>query len=489
MIPKHLLPSLLCLSSVAFAHSGGTVIAPYGNSTPGRGGYSPDIWATGHPSPGQTAFALTLDQGVGGAPALLVAGSGPAALPVFGMTLNVDLFKPGFFVAWTGVLSGSSGVGGAGSATAPLPIPGIATLVGIQLHTQFVVLDSGAPQGLAASRGLRVGINKGALAVACGHRHLSSYDYLTKKSVNDGTGSSPDDCQFNVAGTLLLTTGRDGGSSPVLEIYDATVSPLKKLKTVSLGSGAANHLMVHPDDKRAYVTVNDTTAALNYVHIVDIDPTSKTFGTKIGQVKGLATGKRIFEGGSISGSGRVLALAEFAFSGTPNIHIVDVQPGSPNRDTVTKVIPLPGVGSMLTDVDLDEAGINAYVCAASLSQSSTYAQVFIPTGKVTKVVPMGSTALFPTDIDIDPRGRFLVVSCPNSRNLLYLSLTPGTTFMQPRVFTAASKAQPFSVALTPDARTAIAATMSDGIWAWDVATGNIVWSVSPNGGGDAIAVR
>jgi len=450
---------------------------------------SPAIWATGHPSPGQANFALTLDQGVGGAPALLVAGSGPSALSILGMTLNVDLLKPGFFITWTGVLSGATGTPGAGAAKAAFPIPNIASLAGIQLHTQFIVLDAAAPAGLSASRGLRVGINRGALAVTCGHRSLSSYDYVNKKLVNDGTGASPDDCQFNFAGTLLLTTGRNGGSSPILGIYDATVSPLKILKTVSLGSGAANHLAVHPDDKRAYVSVNDTTGGINYVHIVDIDPSSKTFGTRIGQVKGLPTGKRFFEGGSISASGRVMAVAEFAFSGTPLLHIIDVHPGSATRDTVTKTIPLLGVSGMLTDVDLDEAGLNAYVCAASFSQSSTYAQVFIPTGKVNKVVTAGSNALFPTDIDIDPLGRFLIAACSNSRNLVYFSLTQGPNFMKPVPFQAAAKAQPFSVALTPDGATAIAATMADGIWAWDIATGKIAWSAPTKGGGDAIAVR
>ena len=488
-----LLPSAFAatvlFASFATASTGGLVVEPYGRATAGKGGMSPDLWVQGHPSPGQSTFRFELQDALGGSPAFLVGGFRQSQLQILGLELLVDPLAPGFFLPWSGLLSGASGQAGSGTASILFPLPNSPSIAGISLYTQAIVLDAAAPGGLSASQGLRSTLNRGPLAVLCGHRNLRSYDYVSQKAVNDTTGSSPDDVQFNRAGTLLFTAGRDGGSGGVLEIYDATVSPLNKLKTVNVAPGVPNHLVVHPSDTRAYVSITDKSGGAAYVRIVDIDRKSSSFGTVVGQVSGIPAGLLIFEGGSVSANGRVLCLAEFQFSGSAKIHVIDVDPGSASRDTWQKSISLPGVGAMLTDVAVDANGLYAYVCAASFGSTSTFAQVMLPTGRVTKLVPVNGNALFPTDIDIDPRGSFLVASCSNSSNLVYFPLAAGASFMVPRVFQGAGQAQPFSVALTPDARFAIAATMTRGFVAWDVATGLIAWTQSSSGGGDAIAVR
>ncbi len=490
--PKSLLlilSSSLFLGIRAQAGSGGVVIEPYSVGSPGKGNVIPQIWADGHPSLGQLAFRVTLEKGVGGAPAVLMTGLAPTKFPVFGITLAVDPFKPGFFTPWVGLLSGSVGAVGAGAAKAPLPLPNDSRILGLQLYSQFIVLDSATSQGLSASRGLRVSVNGGALAVLCGHRTLRSYDYLNKKAFNDGTGSSPVDSQFNRKGDLLFLTGRGAGNNPVFEIYDAKVSPMKKIRTVALGKGLANHSVIHPNGKLAYVAVADKLGKKSFVHIVNIDPNSKSFGKVIGQVSGIPSGIHFFEGGSVSANGKWLCIAEFAFSGSPKLYLIDVDPSSSGRNKVTKIHSLLGLGAMATDVAVDERGVFAYVCIASLGRVSTFAQVFLPTGKIMKTVKMGSNALFPVDIDIDPRGKFLISSCSNSRNLVFFSLESGAKFMKPRVFQGTGKAQPFSVALTPDSKVAVAASLSNGMVAWDIQTGKIVWTVPINGSGAAIAVR
>ncbi|PIE22067.1 MAG: hypothetical protein CSA62_14275 [Planctomycetota bacterium] len=486
--PSALVAAFL-LASYAGASSSGLILKPYGPATAGKGNISPELWVRGHPSPGQSSFRFEVSKGLGAGPAFMVGGFRQTKLSVLGLSLLVDPMTPGFFLPWSGVLGGGAGQAGAGSVSIAFPLPNMPSIAGVSLYTQVFVLDAAAPGGLSASKGLRSTFNRGPLAVLCGHRSLRSYDYGRQKAVNDGTRSSPDDVQFNRAGTLLFATGRDSGSAGVFEIYDATVSPLKKLKMVSLGPGLPNHLVVHPSDTRAYVAIADKPGKAGYVRIVDIDRSSSTFGTVLGQVKNIPAGLRFFEGGSVSANGRVLCIAEFQFSGASSLHVIDVDPSSSTRDTWKKTILLPGVGSMLTDVDVDADGLYAYVCAVSFGGPPTFAQVLLPTGRVTKLVSISNNVRFPTDIDLDPRGRFLVVSCSNSSNLVYFPLTRGPSFMVPRLMQSAGKAKPFSVALTPDSRLAIAATMSHGFVAWDVATGKIVWRNQSVSGGDGIAVR
>ena len=463
--------------------SGGTVIEPYGKGTPGRGGFTPVIWAEGHPAPGDLSFKLFLDKGLGGGPAFLLMSNRSASLKILGMELLVDPTAPVFFVPWNGILSGSPGQGGAGSAKAPLPVPADPNLAGLEVFFQFLGGDGAAPGGLSASDGLRVTLQRGPLVVGAGYKTLVAYHPATKVVTTMSGILGPVDAQFDRKGDLLFLADRR-----VMRIFDTGTTPFKVLKTVSVPGGQANHVVVHPGGKRAYVSVASRTTPA--IYIVDVDRKSTSFGTVIGKVRGLPSGYLGFEGGSVSADGKVLCVCDLGLVGTRWLHVIDVDPASPNRDKVKKSILIPGIPGFAADVDVGPHGVTAYLCFSSLSNSSWYAKVLLPTGQVMNKVQLGANGIFPTDIDLDPRGRFLIVSCPNSSNLVKIDLTPGAGYFQALVFqTAPGGAKPFSVALTPDGRTAWAMTMNKGLYAWDVATGKVIRSVPLNKAGAAVAVR
>jgi len=76
--------------------------------------------------------------------------AGPASIPVFGGTL---LVKPPF-VQRSFVLGGSGGGPGAGARAVLVPLPNISALIGRRLNAQAVIVDPGAPAGLALTNGL-----------------------------------------------------------------------------------------------------------------------------------------------------------------------------------------------------------------------------------------------------------------------------------------------------------------------------------------------
>ncbi len=117
----------------------------YGNSTPGNVEYRWDVapGVGGLPRLGNTNFGVRL-RAIGGQPAgCVLASAGPVSQSVFGVDLLVDpatAFGIGM-VPPSGVMH--------------LPIPSTST-VGLSLCLQSFHLDSGAPQGVAASDGLRI---------------------------------------------------------------------------------------------------------------------------------------------------------------------------------------------------------------------------------------------------------------------------------------------------------------------------------------------
>ncbi len=467
----------------AWTASGGTVIEPFGRGTPGKGGFTPVIWAEGHPAPGNRSFKLLLDRGLGGGAAFLLMSNRSASLKILGMELLVDPLASAFFVPWNGILSGSQGQGGAGSARAPLPLPADPNLVGLEVFFQFLGGDGTAPGGLSASDGLRVTLQRGPLVVGAGYKTLVAYHPATKVLTTMGGILGPVDAQFDRKGELLFLADRK-----VMRIFDAGSVPFRLVKTVSVPGGLANHVVVHPGGKRAYVSVASRTTPA--IYIVDVDRGSASFGTVIGKIKGLPPGNLAFEGGSVSADGRVLCVCDLGLGGKRWLHVIDVDPASSTRDRVKRSVLIPGIPGYAADVDVGPHGVVAYLCFSSLSKTSWYAKVLLPTGQVLNKVQLGANALFPTDIDLDPRGRFLIVSCPNSSNLVKIDLTPGTGYFRPLVFQAApGGAKPFSVALTPDGRTAWAMTMNMGLYAWDVATGKVIQSVPMRKAGAAVAVR
>jgi hypothetical protein len=137
------------------AHESGAcwgTVASYGAGLAGSGGFVPTLTASGCPDLGST-LTVQVTGGLGGAPALLLLGSAPAAQPKWGGTLLVSAL-----VGVPLVLSGPGGVGGAGSATLAGSVPGDSSALGVSAFLQLLVADSGAPAGVALSAGLKLQI-------------------------------------------------------------------------------------------------------------------------------------------------------------------------------------------------------------------------------------------------------------------------------------------------------------------------------------------
>jgi hypothetical protein len=120
----------------------------YGMGLAGSGATAPTIGATG---PFRVGFSAEtrVTGGLGGAPAVLLVGTAPLDIPLFGGSL---LVSPITAIAFT--LGGPAGVAGAGKATFPWFVG--PALAGGTLYKQVGVLDLQAPQSIAISNGLRI---------------------------------------------------------------------------------------------------------------------------------------------------------------------------------------------------------------------------------------------------------------------------------------------------------------------------------------------
>jgi choice-of-anchor B domain-containing protein len=123
----------------------------YGTGTPGTAGKTPAIdYGGGFAQVARSTFKLDCTDLAANAPLALFVSSAAASVPIFGITLNVDLGSPNVQVV--------GGANAQGTYTANVPLPAQAHLAGGTLHAQVITVDAGGPQGLAASRGFRVTI-------------------------------------------------------------------------------------------------------------------------------------------------------------------------------------------------------------------------------------------------------------------------------------------------------------------------------------------
>jgi hypothetical protein len=111
----------------------------------GSGGFVPALMVDGCPTPGGH-LTLGAAGALGGAPALLLFGPVPAALPLKGCILSVA--PP--FAQLLLVLPGSGHGGGAFTAQAVLP----QGTSGLTLALQLLIADAAGPSGLSATNGM-----------------------------------------------------------------------------------------------------------------------------------------------------------------------------------------------------------------------------------------------------------------------------------------------------------------------------------------------
>ncbi|MBL8842417.1 MAG: FG-GAP repeat protein [Planctomycetes bacterium] len=122
--------------------------ATYGSGTPGKGGFVPSITLSGSWAIGEDV-TLSIRDGLGGAPALLIMGFARATIPFAGGSLLVA--TP--WILTNLPLGGTPGVAGAGALDVTDTIPDDPTIVGVLVDFQVLVADPAAVKKLALSNG------------------------------------------------------------------------------------------------------------------------------------------------------------------------------------------------------------------------------------------------------------------------------------------------------------------------------------------------
>ncbi|MBK8098776.1 MAG: hypothetical protein IPK26_16810 [Planctomycetes bacterium] len=126
----------------------------FGTGCPGTGGVTPtQWWSYGPPSPGNSEFALRLENAAPGALAMLLIGFSNTTWGSYSLPLNLNVLGGDGCTLYTSPDSVQMfGVDANGKASYPLPIP--AALSGV-VWCQWGVLDAGAPNALdlAATNG------------------------------------------------------------------------------------------------------------------------------------------------------------------------------------------------------------------------------------------------------------------------------------------------------------------------------------------------
>lgn len=125
----------------------------YGTGSPGSNGRTPRIFTPDPPAIGNAAFRVAVDDGIAGAPALLVYDTAPGASSLFGININVAMSAQ-LLVTPLGNLNGPPGSIGWTSFLTQLPPDPL--LVGVPIYLQVIAGDLGVSAGASSSAGLRI---------------------------------------------------------------------------------------------------------------------------------------------------------------------------------------------------------------------------------------------------------------------------------------------------------------------------------------------
>jgi hypothetical protein len=127
-------------------------VVRYGQGLAGSGGFTPSLDTVGCFARNERVEVRT-EEGLGGAPGVLLTGLAALSLPVFGGTL---LVAPSFTVGHA--LGGRQGQAGAGTHAIPIVLPPDTSLLNTDFFFQSVYVDAGAPQGLAFTGGIKLNV-------------------------------------------------------------------------------------------------------------------------------------------------------------------------------------------------------------------------------------------------------------------------------------------------------------------------------------------
>lgn len=297
---------------------------PYGDATPGSGGFLPRLSAAG-PWIGNAGFGFDVQCGMGGSLTWLMVALQPARLPLLGFDLLLD--PAGFLGSITAVLSGTQP--GEGQAFVPLPltIPSTPALLGAPFFAQALVLDPGAFAGVfAASQGVRFELGLPPLVfVGCSILNGDPFQLIDPATGTIADSGAPP----QVDNTTAAVFARGGQRLFVASSIQGTVgmadtSTLPATwQTIFAGGGTCYGLDLDPARDLLWTLTNPGTGLRELVAL-DIDEASPTFGQVAFNTNGVATGN--FERWDLSPSGRRAAVLTYLPS---TLTIVDTDDSSP----------------------------------------------------------------------------------------------------------------------------------------------------------------
>lgn len=332
MIIRVLQPSVLCTAgSLAFA----TLLAgqqPYGDPSTGSGGFVPQL-SSAQPRVGAGGFGFDLQSAAGSVPAFLLLGLAPGNVPILGVDLLVD---PASVLAALQVTT-SAGGAGAGRAVFPLGVPNDANLLGASLYAQAIVIDGGAPQGVATSRGLRATI-RGApqVFVACsiiGSDPFQLVDPVGGTMIDTGSPAEVD----NVSGAAFDRVGQRvftaSGIRGTIGVGDLSTLPIM-WSTLWSAPATSTYGLQADGDRQLVWTLAAVTGGSRELVAIDVDRASPSHGTMVHATNGMLSGNaEIFD---LAPSGDLAAVLTYL---PDSLTIVDTDPASSTflQNVVTQV--------------------------------------------------------------------------------------------------------------------------------------------------------
>lgn len=335
-------------------------IASYGSGSAGSGSVTPALWCNSTPRPGNTGFALSLERGLGGAPAIAFMSTSRASLNLNGLNLLVDL-TVGFSLGAT-VLSGTGAGSGTGSIAAPLP--NLAVVNGLPLHFQAYVLDPRGPfLGLAATQGLTATSRSGGALFAAPNIRVA-LPQLVAGSFNSGAGSA-NALAMSRDGSRVFVSGRVGTSGRPIVALDATKNPPTTIKTWSLvdTKTTAWTLTVNPNGRYLYATNQGPSSTTPKIEAFYLD--SARFGQAVpGNVldpKSISAIRILFNRSGLRGY-----VATLGIGGAPALVEYDTLIGGQNQHKELRRVRFSG--KFIFDAQLSPDDNIVYVSAASLGQ-------------------------------------------------------------------------------------------------------------------------